>query len=121
MAWSGDILNLGNPKLHWVVAEQGGIIWTDNMLIPLGGSVPTASTYMNFMYDPAISAQWSVGSNYISSVEGVKPDALKLDPKAASNQLLFPDAKTLSQMHQNDPKMLTNPDYNKRWLAVQGQ
>ncbi len=121
MAWSGDILNLGNPKLHWVVAKQGGIIWTDNMLIPLGGSVPTASTYMNFMYDPVVSAQWSVGSNYISSVEGVKQDAVKLDPKAASNQLLFPTEKTLSQMHQNDPKMLTNPDYNKKWLAVQGQ
>jgi spermidine/putrescine transport system substrate-binding protein len=121
MAWSGDILNLVNPKLHWVVAKTGGIIWTDNMLIPLGGSVPTACTYMNFMYDPATSAQWSVGCNYISSVKGVKPDAVKLDPKAASNPLLFPDDKTLSQMHQNDPKMFKNPDYNKRWLAVQGQ
>jgi spermidine/putrescine transport system substrate-binding protein len=121
MAWSGDILNLGNPKLHWVVAKTGGIIWTDNMVIPLGGSVPTACTYMNFMYDPAISAQWSVGSNYISSVKGVKPDAVKLDPKAGSSPLLFPDNKTLSQMHQNDPKMFKNPDYNKRWLAVQGQ
>jgi len=121
MAWSGDIANLGNPKLHWVVPDKGGIIWTDNMLIPLHGSVPTACTYMNFMYDPKISAQWAVGANYISSVKGVKEDAVKLDPKAAENQLTFPSAKTLSQMHQNDPAMLKNPDYNKRWLAVQGQ
>jgi leucyl aminopeptidase (aminopeptidase T) len=91
------------------------------MIIPLGGSVPTASTYMNFMYDPKISAQWAIGANYISSVKGVKEDAVKLDPKAASNQLTFPSDKTLSQMQQTDPAMLTNPKYNKAWLAVQGQ
>jgi spermidine/putrescine transport system substrate-binding protein len=121
MAWSGDIKLLGDPKLHWVVPAQGGIIWTDNMIIPLGGSVPTASTYMNFMYDPEISAQWSIGASYISSVKGVKADAEKLNPKEGGNPLIFPTAATLSQMHQNDPAMLTNPKYNKEWLAVQGQ
>jgi len=121
MAWSGDILNLGDPKIKWGITEKGGIIWTDNMLIPLGGSVPTASTYMNFMYGPMISAQWALGANYISSVKDVKASAVKLDPKAESNDLTFPTDKTLSQMHQNDPAMLRNPDYNKKWLAVQGQ
>jgi spermidine/putrescine transport system substrate-binding protein len=121
MAWSGDIANLADPHVHWLVPTQGGIIWTDNMIIPLGGSVPTASTYMNFMYGPTISAQWALGANYISSVKDVKQAAVKLDPKAASNDLTFPTDKTLSQMHQNDPAMLRNPDYNKKWLAVQGQ
>jgi spermidine/putrescine transport system substrate-binding protein len=121
MAWSGDIANLGDPHLHWEVPPDGGIIWTDNMIIPLGGSVPTASTYMNFMYDPVNSAQWALGANYISSVTGVKDAAVKLDPKAESNTLTFPTEDTFSQMHQNDPAMLTNPDYNKKWLAVQGQ
>jgi len=121
MAWSGDIANLADPKIHWGVPTHGGIIWTDNMIIPLGGSVPTASTYMNFMYDPMVSAQWAIGANYISSVKNVKQAAEKLDSKAGANTLTFPTDKTLSQMHQNDPKMLTNPDYNKKWLAVQGQ
>jgi spermidine/putrescine transport system substrate-binding protein len=121
MAWSGDIANLNDPHCHWLVPTQGGVIWTDNMIIPLGGSVPTASTYMNFMYDPIISAQWALGANYISSVKNVKADAVKLDPKAGSNDLTFPSEKTLSQMHQNDPAMFRNPDYNKKWLAVQGQ
>jgi hypothetical protein len=91
------------------------------MVIPLHGSVPTACTYMNFMYDPKISAQWALGANYISSVKRVREEAVKLDPKAEKNTLTFPTDKTLSQMHQNDPAMLKNPDYNKRWLAVQGQ
>ena len=46
VAWSGDLaqLVLENENLKWAVPEKGGIIWTDNMFIPLGGSVPTAST-----------------------------------------------------------------------------
>jgi spermidine/putrescine transport system substrate-binding protein len=121
MAWSGDILNLGDPKIKWGITEKGGIIWTDNMLIPLGGSVPTASTYMNFVYDPKIAAQLSLGANYISSVTGVKEEASKLNPDAAANTLAFPTDDMLSEMHQNDPAMFSNPDYEKRWLAVQGK
>jgi spermidine/putrescine transport system substrate-binding protein len=121
MAWSGDILNLGDPKIKWGIAEKGGIIWTDNMLIPLGGSVPTASTYMNFVYDPKIAAELALGANYISSVKGVKEEASNLNPDAAANTLAFPTDDMLSQMHQNDPAMFANPEYERKWLAVQGK
>jgi spermidine/putrescine transport system substrate-binding protein len=121
MAWSGDILNLGDPKIKWAIPEKGGIIFTDNMLIPLGGSVPTASTYMNFVYDPKISAQLALGANYIVAVKGAKEEAAKLNPDAAANTLAFPTDEMLGQMHQNDPTMFSNADYEKRWLAVQGK
>jgi len=121
MAWSGDIFALQVPKVKWGIAEKGGIIWTDNMLIPLGGSVPTASTYMNFVYDPKIAAQLALGGGYISSVKGVREEATKLDPNAKDNTLVFPSDEMFSQMHQNDPTMFSNPDYEKRWLAVQGK
>jgi spermidine/putrescine transport system substrate-binding protein len=121
MAWSGDIVNLGNPKLTWIIPKTGGIIWTDNILIPLGGSVPTASTYINFVYDPKIAAQLALGANYIASAKGLREEAAKLNPKAVENTLVFPTDAMLSKLHQNDPAMLTNPDYNKRWLAVQGK
>ena len=59
VAWSGDVVQLlaDNPKLKWAIPKDGGMIWTDNMLIPTGGSVPTASTYMNYVYDPAVAAR----------------------------------------------------------------
>jgi spermidine/putrescine transport system substrate-binding protein len=119
-AWSGDIVNLQNPKLKWVIPETGGIIWTDNMLIPLGGSVPTASTYMNFVYEPEIAAQLALGANYISAVKGVKEEAAKINPKAVENTLVFPTDEMLAQMHQNDPAMFSNQDYVDRWLKVKG-
>jgi spermidine/putrescine transport system substrate-binding protein len=121
MAWSGDILNLGEPNIKWAIPKAGGILFTDNMLIPLGGSVPTASTFMNFVYDPKIAAQLALGANYISSVVGVKEEASKLNPDAAANTLVFPTDEMLAQLHQNDPTMFSNPDYEKRWLAVQGK
>jgi spermidine/putrescine transport system substrate-binding protein len=123
VAWSGDVaqLVLDNPNLKWAVPEKGGIIWTDNMFIPLGGSVPTASTYMNFVYDPKISAQIALGTGYVSSVKGIKEEALKIDPKAGANTLVFPDDELLAQLHPNDPKMVSNDDYIKRWQAVQGE
>jgi spermidine/putrescine transport system substrate-binding protein len=121
MAWSGDIFALQVPKVKWGIAEKGGIIWTDNMLIPLGGSVPTASTYMNFVYDPKIAAELALGGGYISSVKGVREEAVKLDPNAEDNTLVFPTDEMFSQMHQNDPTMFSNPEYEKRWLAVQGK
>ena len=121
MAWSGDIFLLADPNVKWGMAKAGGIIWTDNMLIPLGGSVPTASTFMNFVYDPKIAAQLALGAGYISSVAGVKDEAAKLNPDAADNTLVFPTEDMLGQLHQNDPTMFSNPDYEKKWLAVQGK
>jgi spermidine/putrescine transport system substrate-binding protein len=122
-AWSGDVAQLiaDNPKLHWNIPDTGGIIWTDNMIIPTGGSVPTASTYMNFVYDPKIAAQIAVGTSYISAVAGVKDEAVKLDKGSASNPLIFPEDETLAQMHQNDPAMLNNADFIEQWSKVKGE
>ena len=90
------------------------------MLIPLGGSVPTASTYMNFVYEPEIAAQLALGANYISAVKGVKEEAAKISPEAVENTLVFPTDDMLAQMHQNDPAMFSNQDYVDQWLKVKG-
>lgn len=123
IAWSGDIASVvaDNPHLKWAIPEKGGIIWTDNMFIPTGGSVPTACEYMNFVYEPRIAAQIAVGTSYISSVRGVKEEAVKLDPGSASNELIFPTEETLAKVHFNDPEMVNNEDYITRWQRVQGQ
>ena len=123
IAWSGDIATAvaDNPALKWALPEKGGIIWTDNMLIPTGGSVATASTYMNFVYDPKIAAKIAVGTSFIVAVKGVKEEAVKLDPDSGSNPLIFPDDETLSRVHFNDPAMVNNDDYITRWQKVQGQ
>jgi spermidine/putrescine transport system substrate-binding protein len=122
MSWSGDVVQLtaDNKNLVWNLPESGGDIWTDNMLIPKGGDVFTASTFMNFVYDPKIAAQIAAYVNYITPVKGAKEEAAKLDPALAKNPLIFPDAATLSKVKIFDSEALSNQDYAEKWQALIG-
>jgi spermidine/putrescine transport system substrate-binding protein len=123
VAWSGDMVQLlsDNPKLKWAIPKDGGMIWTDNMFIPTGGSVPTASTYMNYVYDPVVAAKIAGYVNYVTPVKGAKEELTKTDPETASNPLIFPDEKTLAQVKQFDSKALDNEEYITLWQGVLGQ
>jgi spermidine/putrescine transport system substrate-binding protein len=122
LSWSGDVVQLtqDNPKLEWNLAESGGMIWTDNMLIPQGGDVFTASTFMNFVYDPKIAAQIAAYVNYVSPVKGAKEELAKTDPKLADNPLIFPDEATLSKVSIFDSEALSNQDYIEKWQTLIG-
>jgi len=123
MSWSGDIAQIGNSHIHWNVPKDGGALWTDNMIIPKGGNVYTASVYMNYVYDPAVMGLMEAGDPkknitgiyYIPPVIGAKEAALKLNPSVANNQLIFPSAKTLSQVHLFDSNALNNQKYLTQW------
>jgi spermidine/putrescine transport system substrate-binding protein len=117
MAWSGDIVQLqaDNKNLHWNLPEAGGDIWTDNMLIPKGGNVFTASTYMNFVYDPKIAALIEDYVNYICPVKGAKEELEKIDPAVAKNTLIFPTQKMLDNVHIIDAAALSNQKYLETW------
>jgi spermidine/putrescine transport system substrate-binding protein len=122
LSWSGDVVQLtaDNPKLQWNLADSGGDIWTDNMLIPKGGDAFTASTFMNFVYDPKIAAQLAAYINYVSPVKGAKEEAAKLDPALADNPLIFPDEATLSKTVIFDSAALSNQDYLEKWQSLIG-
>jgi spermidine/putrescine transport system substrate-binding protein len=117
MAWSGDIvqLQLDNKHLKWNLPKDGGDIWTDNMLIPKGGNVYTASVYMNFVYDPKIAAEIEDYVNYICPVEGAKKQLQKMDPAVANNTLIFPTKEMLDNVHIIDANALNNEKYQTTW------
>ena len=117
MAWSGDVVQLqaDNKHLHWNLPETGGDIWTDNMLIPKGGNVYTASVYMNFVYDPKIAALIEDYVNYICPVKGAKEQLQKIDPDVAKNTLIFPTDEMLDNVHLFDAAALGNQKYLETW------
>jgi len=122
MAWSGDVvqLQLDNPNLEFVIPESGAHIWTDNMLVPNGGDVFTASTYMNFVYDPAVAAEIEAYVNYICPVEGAQDEIRAIDESLAENPLIFPDEETLSNTWIFDAEAADNSDYKEQFQAVIG-
>jgi spermidine/putrescine transport system substrate-binding protein len=122
MAWSGDMVQLQNdhPHLKWNLPDTGGMIWTDNMLIPKGGNVYTASVYMNYYYQPSVAAAVEDYVNYICPVNGADKVLEKTDPAVAKNPLIFPSQDTLSKVHQFDPAAVNNADYKTKFAQLTG-
>jgi spermidine/putrescine transport system substrate-binding protein len=122
VAWSGDMvqLQLENPKLRFVIPDEGGMIWTDNMLIPTGGDVFTASTFMNFVYDPKVAAQIEAYVNYICPVEGAREEIRAIDPSLAENELIFPSEETLAKVKIFDAEAADDADLKEKFQAVIG-
>jgi spermidine/putrescine transport system substrate-binding protein len=121
-AWSGDMVQLiaNNPKLEFRIPDAGGMIWTDNMLIPTGGDVFTASTFMNFVYRPEVAAQIEAYVNYICPVEGAKEEIEAIDPDLAKNPLIFPDEATLAKVKIFDAEAADNKELKEMFQAVVG-
>jgi len=93
IGWSGDAVQLqaDNPDIEWRMPTEGCMLWSDNMVIPVGAPNPTAAeAWMNYVYDPTNQAQIEDYVNYVSPVSGTKEILLKQDPSVANNKLIFP-------------------------------
>ena len=102
MAWSGDmVLALpDNPNLGFAVPEEGGMLWTDNCVIPTGAvNKYTAELMIDFVYRPEIAAQLAAYINYITPVKGAGEILIASDPDMANNPLIFPPEDILSRLH----------------------
>jgi spermidine/putrescine transport system substrate-binding protein len=121
VAWSGDVAaGIDNPDVAFTVVDTGSHIWTDNMLIPIGGDVFTASTFMNHVYDPKVAAQIAAYVYYITPVVGAEDEIAQFDETAVGNELIFPTEETLSKTFIFDAEAADNPDYKERFQAVIG-
>ena len=106
MGWSGDIFqtNLNNDPqgLQFAVPDEGAIIWTDNMCIPVGVANPVdAITMMDYVYDPKVQAVIEDYNNYICPVpaaQNIIRDSLK-DPTVADSPLVFPTPEMTAKLH----------------------
>jgi spermidine/putrescine transport system substrate-binding protein len=121
LAWSGDVAaGIDNPDVEFTVVDTGSHIWTDNMLIPNGGDVFTASTFMNYVYDPRVAAQIAAYVYYITPVIGAEDEIAQFDDTAVGNELIFPSEETLANTFIFDAEAADNPDYRERFQAVIG-
>ncbi|MDQ3867069.1 MAG: spermidine/putrescine ABC transporter substrate-binding protein, partial [Actinomycetota bacterium] len=123
LAWSGDIVSTvkpEKPEVEFSVIKTKSHIWTDNMLIPKQGDVFTASTFMNFVYEPRVAAQIEANVYYICPVEGAKEEIAKIDRSAARNELIFPSEETRSNTFIFDAEAADNPDFKEQFQAVVG-
>ena len=123
--WSGDIFQLrpSNPKLKWALAgRRAAMIWTDNMLIPTRWRASaTASTFMNFVYDPKIAAQIAAYVNYVPPVKGTQGGAREDRSRAGEEPAHLPGRRDArADVTQFDSAALNNQTYIEQWQQVLG-
>jgi spermidine/putrescine transport system substrate-binding protein len=114
MAWSGDVFQLqfDNPDLTFVVPDEGGMLWTDNMAIPKGAAHPNAAlAMMDYVYDPEVAALIAEYVNFITPVPGAQEVILRHAEEAESEEdaeylrtvadspLVFPTEEMLERVH----------------------
>jgi len=95
MGWSGDAVQLqaDNPNLEWRMPTEGCMLWSEDMIIPVGAPNPTAAeAFMNYVYEPEVQANIAEYVNYVTPVEGVQEVLKKREPELAENDLIFPSA-----------------------------
>ncbi len=107
MAWSGDVLTLLVPDqtdsqdFRWVLPTEGGMLWTDNMVVPKGSpNRRMAESWIDFYYDPANAATIEAYVNYVCPVAGAREVMLGLDAELANNPLIFPPPDYAARLHQ---------------------
>jgi spermidine/putrescine transport system substrate-binding protein len=106
VGWSGDIsqLALDNPDLRFVIPDEGGMQWSDTMVLPNGAeNVAAAAQWMDYVYDPVNAARITAYVGYNSPVAGVRDILADSDDEferaLAESPLLFPDEATLGRLH----------------------
>ena len=106
MAWSGDVFQLqfDKPELEFVVPEEGGILWVDNMAIPKGAEHPVdAHMFMDYVYDPEVAAQIAGWVNYICPVPAAQEILASAKDKytqtVANSPLVFPTPEMEARLH----------------------
>ncbi len=105
--WSGDAVQLqaDNSDIQYVMPDEGCVLWSDNMVIPVGAPNPTAAyAWMNYVYEPENQAQIANYNYYLTPVVGVQPILEKRGSDAAQSELVFPDEEfTANCSTQTDP------------------
>ncbi|MFB9628085.1 polyamine ABC transporter substrate-binding protein [Nonomuraea helvata] len=111
MAWSGDVFQrqLAGEPVKFVVPEEGGTIWTDNMLIPKGAANPVdALMLMDYLYQPVVAAELDEFIQYVTPVPAVQ-DLLREKAKTAKGK----DKKALEDMVDSPLMFPSEADYAK--------
>jgi spermidine/putrescine transport system substrate-binding protein len=125
MAWSGDMIQVlsEKPGLKFTIADEGGMLWTDNSLIPKGAAHKyTAELLMDWYYQPDIAAMLTAYVNYICPVKGTAEILKAQDPEMAANPLIFPPADVQAKLHIFGG--LTEEDeqyFNQQFATVTGK
>ena len=126
-AWSGDVaqITLDKPEVKFVVPESGGMLWSDNFMIPYtSDKAAMATEFINFFYDPKNAASLAAKIQYVSPVDGVAEQLTAMGGSAAKlvqNPLVVPTDASLAALHIFGPlDSAQEVKFDKRFSEILG-
>ena len=109
VCWTGDAaqMNRDLPEIKYVIATDGGEIWTDFFAIPKEApNKEAAYAFIDFLETPAVNAKEVETHGYPSTdsrVTPLLPDSIK------NNPILYPAAELLTNLEFGAAVTLTDP------------
>jgi len=109
ICWNGDGTQLKNdmPEMDYVIATDGGEIWSDFYAIPKDAPhLDAAYAFINFMQDPYVQARDAAVHGYAptdSRAIALQPDSLGSDP------ILHPAENLMNGLEFGAAQTLTDP------------
>jgi spermidine/putrescine-binding protein len=96
--WSGEFARARteNPHIRYVIPQEGGVIWTDNLAIPKGArNREGAHLFIDFLLRPQISARIVNFLRYPSPNEAARPFIL---PEILADPAIYPPEEILDKL-----------------------
>ncbi len=110
ICWNGDGTQLHNdlPEMDYVIATDGGEIWTDFYCIPKGAPhLDAAYAFIDYLQEPAVQASEAEVHGYAptdSRAIALQPESLATDP------ILHPAAELMNGLEFGAAQTLTDPN-----------
>ena len=101
--WNGDVFVAAEENENWtyVMPEEGGVVWQDNMCIPASSTRrATAEHFINWMLDPEHAAQ---NTNYVWYASPVEAAKEFIDPDIVEDPSIYLDEDTISRLEWIEP------------------
>jgi len=92
VAWSGDAASLiaEDENLAWVIPEQGGMLWVDNAMVPVGAkNQANAEALLDYLYQASSAGPFYEAISYIPPVAGAEAE---MTPEGRESPFIVPPA-----------------------------
>ena len=118
--WNGDFLvaQEENENIAYVIPEEGGVIWVDNVCMPASVSPEqklAAEMFLNFLLRPEIGAMISEYNSYASP--NAASEAL-FDEEFLSDPAVYPPQEVLDKLQYLQPVGEAESLYQRLWDEV---
>jgi spermidine/putrescine transport system substrate-binding protein len=129
LVYSGDVFqaNQSGSELEFVIPDEGGLLWTDNLCIPSTAShAVDALAYMDYVYRPEVAAKISETVQFVCPVPGAQK-VIAQDAAAATGKrhtvldamstspLVFPTKADQSKLRR---LRVLDKEEEKQWNAL---